>query len=334
MGGNRLSPSEPAMKIVITMGDPAGVGPEVILKALVDPEISSLADWLIIGDTGVLSSAAEQCGISLSDLKAAIVNMRALPSDEPVPVGQLSAACGVAAIEYVRIATGMCLRNEAAAMVTAPLNKESVTLSGRKFSGHTEYIAELCGVSGSRMLLAGPRLSVVHVSTHISLRRACELDTSRILETIRLGDQAMRLLGHNAPRVVVCGLNPHAGEHGLFGSEDEQFILPAIQAARSQGIQCDGPAAPDTVFLQASRGRYDLVVAMYHDQGHIPMKLLDFDDTVNISIGIPIIRTSVDHGTAFDIAGQNKASAKNMKAAMRIAASMGRNRLAQPAGGI
>jgi len=184
------------------------------------------------------------------------------------------------------------------------------------------------------MLLAGPRLSVVHVSTHISLRRACELDTSRILETIQLGDQAMRLFGHNAPRVVVCGLNPHAGEHGMFGSEDEQFILPAIKAARSLGIQCDGPAAPDTVFLQASRGRYDLVVAMYHDQGHIPMKLLDFDDTVNISIGIPIIRTSVDHVTAFDIAGQNKASAKNMKAAMRIAASMGRNRLAQAAGGI
>jgi len=322
------------MKIAVTMGDPAGVGPEVILKALTDPEVSSLADWLIIGDAGVLSATAEQCGIPLSGLKASIINVRSLPADEPVPVGRLSAVCGAAAVEYVRIATGMCLRNEAVAMVTAPLNKESVTLSGRKFSGHTEYIAELCGAGESRMLLAGPRLSVVHVSTHISLRRACELDTGRILETIRLGDQAMRLLGHSAPRVVVCGLNPHAGEHGLFGSEDEQFILPAIEAARGQGILCDGPAAPDTVFLQASRGRYDLVVAMYHDQGHIPMKLLDFDDTVNISIGIPIIRTSVDHGTAFDIAGQNKASARNMKAAMRIAASMGRSRIAQPAGRI
>jgi 4-phospho-D-threonate 3-dehydrogenase / 4-phospho-D-erythronate 3-dehydrogenase len=223
----------------------------------------------------------------------------------------------------------MCLNKQADAMVTAPLNKEAVTMSGMPFSGHTEYIAELCGVTSSRMLLAGPRLSVVHVSTHISLRRACELDTNRILETIRLGHQAMQLLGHSTPRIVVCGLNPHAGEHGLFGNEDADIIAPAIAAAQALGIQCGGPAAPDTVFLQASHGAYDLVVAMYHDQGHIPMKLLDFDDTVNVSIGIPIIRTSVDHGTAFDIAGQNKASSKNMKAAMRMAVTMARNRSPQ-----
>ena len=207
-------------------------------------------------------------------------------------------------------------------MVTAPLNKEAVTLSGRSFSGHTEYIAELCGATDSRMLLASRVLSTVHVSTHIPLRRACELDTARILRTIELGDAAMKLLGFERPRVAVCGLNPHAGEHGLFGNEDARFIVPAIEQARQKGIECTGPHAGDTIFLQAARGAYDLIVAMYHDQGHIAMKLLDFTGTVNISLGIPIIRTSVDHGTAFDIAGKNKADAHSMKQAMRMAARM------------
>jgi len=321
------------IRIAVTMGDPAGIGAEVILKALADPKIASLADWVIIGDASVLAATAAQCGISPSSLQAEVMDLHALPADKPLAFGELSSVCGTAAVKYVRIATEMCLRKEAAAMVTAPLNKEAVTMSGMAFSGHTEYIAELCGVSGSRMLLAGPRLSVVHVSTHVSLRQACELDGNRILETIHLGHQAMQMLGHASPRIVVCGLNPHAGEHGLFGPEDAEIIAPAIESARRGGIQCEGPAAPDTVFLQASRGKYDLVVAMYHDQGHIPMKLLDFDDTVNISLGIPIIRTSVDHGTAFDIAGQNKASAKNMMAAMRMAA-MARNGITQPSGAV
>ncbi len=321
-----------SLRIAVSMGDPAGVGAEVILKALGDPELASLAEWVVIGDMRVLTKTAEQCGIPLLPAGVRVVDVQALRANVALRFGELSGAYGAAAVEYVRRATEMCLRNEAAAMVTAPLNKEAVTMSGMKFSGHTEYIAELCGVSGSRMLLAGPRLSVVHVSTHVSLRRACELEVSRIVETIRLGHGAMRLLGHAAPRIAVCGLNPHAGEHGLFGAEDEEIITPAIQVAKELGIDCAGPAAPDTVFLQASRGKYDLVVAMYHDQGHIPMKLLDFDDTVNVSIGIPIIRTSVDHGTAFDIAGQNKANPKNMKAAMRLAAAMARNSANSTAG--
>jgi len=223
----------------------------------------------------------------------------------------------------------MCLSGEAAAMVTAPLNKEAVTLSGRTFSGHTEYIAGLCGAKESRMLLASERMATVHVTTHVPLRRACELDTGRILRTIELGDEAMKLLGYARARIAVCGLNPHAGEHGLFGEEDECFIRPAIEAARREGIEASGPHAGDTVFLQAARGGYDLVVAMYHDQGHIPMKLIDFEGTVNISLGIPIIRTSVDHGTAFDIAGRGKADPRSMKQAMRMAARMaaGRERL-------
>ncbi|HEV2447132.1 MAG TPA: 4-hydroxythreonine-4-phosphate dehydrogenase PdxA, partial [Candidatus Sulfopaludibacter sp.] len=169
-------------------------------------------------------------------------------------------------------------------------------------------------------------LATVHVTTHVPLRDACALDTGRILRTIQLGDEAMKLLGFEHPRIAVCGLNPHAGEHGLFGAEDERFIAPAIEQARQQGMVCSGPHAGDTIFLQASRGAYDLVVAMYHDQGHIPMKLIDFEGTVNISLGIPIIRTSVDHGTAFDIAGKNLADPRSMKQAMRLAVRMATTR--------
>jgi 4-hydroxythreonine-4-phosphate dehydrogenase len=312
--------------IAITIGDPAGVGAEVTLKALADPDVASLANWIVVGDAWVLDRVGQTCGIRPQELRARILDLKELHEKSGLRFGQLSAACSAAAVRYVRKATEMCLSGEVDAMVTAPLNKEAVTLSGRSFSGHTEYIAELCRCAESWMLLANQRLAVVHVSTHVPLRKAIQLDTPRIVRTIKAGHEAMRLLGFAQPRIAVCGLNPHAGEHGLFGTEDEQIIAPAIRQAREAGIPCDGPFAPDTIFLQASRGAYDLVVAMYHDQGHIPMKLIDFEETVNISIGIPIIRTSVDHGTAFDIAGQNKADARNMKAAMRMAAKMAENR--------
>ncbi len=300
--------------IAITMGDPAGVGPEIILKALAG--IEPVAEWVVVGDASVFQA-----------MGAPPVNLRdARALDGPVVPGKLDARCGAAGVEYVRIATEMCLRGEAEAMVTAPLNKEAVTLTGRAFSGHTEYIAELCGAGESRMLLASERLATVHVSTHVALRDACALSTDRILRTIELGHEAMQLLGFPRPRIAVCGLNPHAGEHGLFGEEDRRFILPAVERARAAGMECTGPHAGDTVFLQAARGAYDLVVAMYHDQGHIPMKLIDFEGTVNISLGIPIIRTSVDHGTAFDIAGKNLADPRSMKQAMRLAARMAQTR--------
>lgn len=317
------------MRIAITMGDPAGIGPEVILKALTDEAVAGLADWVIVGDARILAETAERCGIPTAAFDGRTLDANAVPDGAVVVPGKISPACGAAALEYVRLATDSCLAGETAAMVTAPLNKEAVAQTGIQFSGHTEYIAQLCGVNESRMLLAGPRLSVVHVSTHISLRQACNLEFDRVLTTIVLGDRTMRLLGHANPRVAVCGLNPHGGEHGLFGNEDAEIIGPAIDEARRRGIQCEGPTAPDTVFLQASRGKYELVVAMYHDQGHIPMKLLDFDDTVNISIGIPIIRTSVDHGTAFDIAGKGHANPRNMMAAMRMAAAMARRRMGE-----
>lgn len=316
--------------VVITLGDPAGVGPEVTLKALEDPAINASAQFIILGDAAAIAVAERTTGVRLRDLPVEFRDCGMLPADAAVQSGTLRAEYGAAAVRYVHDATQMCLAREADAMVTAPLNKEAVALNGTHFSGHTEYIAELCGSTDSRMLLAGTKLSVVHVSTHVSLRQATQLSTDRIIRTIQLGNEAMKLLGKPAPRIAVCGLNPHAGEHGLFGTEDEQFITPAVQACRAQGIDCEGPVAPDTIFFRAARGSHDLVVAMYHDQGHIPMKLLDFDETVNTSLGIPIIRTSVDHGTAFDIAGKNIASAANMKAAIRMAVTMAQHRKQHP----
>jgi 4-hydroxythreonine-4-phosphate dehydrogenase len=317
-------------KIAVTLGDPAGVGGEVILKALADPETASSAELIVIGDRAAIDAAEASTGVSFDGLGVELRECGAL-GKAPVAYGELRAEYGRAAVRYVHDATMMCLNQEADAMVTAPLNKEAVTLNGMAFSGHTEYIAELCGVKGSRMLLAGTKLSVIHVSTHVSLREACNLNTTRIVETIELGNEAMKLLGRATPRIAVCGLNPHAGEHGLFGREDEEFIKPAVEASRARGIACEGPVAPDTIFFKAARGSHDLIVAMYHDQGHIPMKLLDFEATVNVSLGIPIIRTSVDHGTAFDIAGKNLASEANMKAAIRMAVTMAHHRATQAA---
>ena len=314
--------------IALTVGDPSGIGPEIVLKAVNDHELACLAQWVIIGDARVLKLAGRLSELSPAD--ADIKHVASLESLEDFEFGRLDARYGQAAAEYVRVATELCLAKRADAMVTAPLNKEAVTMSGREFSGHTEYIAELCGATESRMLLSSRRLSTVHVSTHVPLRRACDLSVDRIVRTIELGDQAMKLLSFARPKVAVCGLNPHAGEHGLFGTEDQELVFPAIDACRTNGIDCSGPYPADTIFLQASRGMYDLVVAMYHDQGHIAMKLLDFEGTVNISLGIPITRTSVDHGTAFDIAGKNRADAGSMKEAMRVAAQMAtaRKRLA------
>jgi 4-hydroxythreonine-4-phosphate dehydrogenase len=312
-------------RIAITLGDPAGVGPEVVVKALHDPEIAELADYSIVGDQSAIDGAATSLGLARPDVK--VIDLGLL-KDAAFEVGKISAACGRASVEYVRRAAEMCVAGEADAMTTAPVNKEAVTLSGMSFTGHTEFIAEVTKARDSRMLLVGDRLRVVHVTTHVSLRKACDATQERIVRTLELASEALGWLGFPGGRIAVCGLNPHAGEHGLFGKEDEETIVPAVKTAQSMGINCEGPVPADTVFLKASRGGYDLVVAMYHDQGHIPVKLLDFEKTVNVSLGLPIIRTSVDHGTAFDIAGQNKADATNMKAALKLAATMAGNRRA------
>jgi 4-hydroxythreonine-4-phosphate dehydrogenase len=309
-------------RIAISIGDPAGVGAEITLKALQDKTLSALAEWQVVADSAALRAAERACGIDASTLPFTLVETGNLPAGHALEFGQLRAEYGTAAIGYVARAVELCTSGEADAMVTAPLNKEAVTLSGRTFSGHTEYIAELTGATESRMLLVSDKLATVHVSTHIPLERACQLDTRRIVRTIQLGNDALTLMRLRPPRIAVCGLNPHAGEHGLFGTQDAAFIAPAIAEARALGIDCSGPHSPDTIFVRGLRGEFDLIVAMYHDQGHIPMKLLDFEGTVNVSLGMPIIRTSVDHGTAFDIAGRNLAGDANMKAAMRLAVRM------------
>ena len=323
--------------LTISMGDPAGIGPEVTVKALADPEIRQLANWLVLGEAWLLTELAEPLGVEfdrtltrLDDLPqlsgVSLLDCQVLERKQ-WQLGEVSEDCGRAGLEYVRRATEFCLAGRAEGIVTGPLSKEAVVLSGRQhFCGHTEYIAELCGVPQSRMMLVNDQLCVVHVSTHCSLREAANLDQGRIENTIRLGHQAMSQLGFEQPRIAVCGLNPHAGENGMFGDEEAAVIVPAINQVRQDGIECEGPFPADTLFMQAVRGKYDLLVAMYHDQGHVPMKLLDFEHTVNVTLGLPIIRTSVDHGTAFDIAGHNLADAEDMQTAMRLAVRLAHQR--------
>jgi 4-hydroxythreonine-4-phosphate dehydrogenase len=345
-----LSSEQPEQPVIaITLGDPAGIGPEVILKALATPDISPLARWVIVGDRPTIERTGREIGIPFDTIGSGDSGGQPVgqPAGQPVSQavgqavsihhvdalnghhvvnGQMHASSGAAAVAYVKEATEQCLRGDADAMVTAPISKEAVALGGTHFSGHTEYIAELCGVNDSRMMLFNTRLSVVHVTTHIALRKAVDATPERIVRTIALAHEAMGRLGLAKPRIAVCGMNPHASEHGLFGTEEDDAVRPAMNAARAQGLACEGPFPPDTIFLDAWRGKWDVVIAMYHDQGHIPMKLLDFANTVNVTLGIPIVRTSVDHGTAFDIAGRNLADPTSMKAALRLAARMVRRR--------
>ncbi|MBZ0303547.1 MAG: 4-hydroxythreonine-4-phosphate dehydrogenase PdxA, partial [Anaerolineae bacterium] len=237
--------------------------------------------------------------------------------------GEVSALAGKASVEYIQRATQMALDGNLAAIVTAPINKEAINLGGYHYAGHTELLKDLTQARHVSMMLVSSRLRVLHVSTHVALREACDrVKKERVLTVIRLAHLSMKLLGIDNPRVAVAGLNPHASEGGLFGHEEATEIVPAVQAACDLNIDASGPWPPDTVFLQAVKGRFDVVVAMYHDQGHIPMKLLGFDEGVNVSVGLPIIRTSVDHGTAFDIVGQGIASETSLIAAIELAAQM------------
>jgi len=321
--------------LAITMGDPAGIGPEIVLKALQDPDIYERCRPVVIGDRRILERA---CAWMETHLKFEVVTdpadgnydpgvltlidlQNARPED--CPVGEVSAAGGKAALAYVERACDLALAGEVDAIVTAPLNKESINLAGFPYPGHTELLKERTKADRVTMLLVGSKLRVVHVSTHVSLAQAVRLvKKERIEEVITLAHDACRALGIANPRVAVAGLNPHASESGLFGDQERLEINPAVEAARARGMDVSDPQPPDTVFLRATRGFYDIVIAMYHDQGHIPMKLLAFDEGVNVSIGLPIIRTSVDHGTAFDIAGTGQAKESSLLAAMDVAIQM------------
>jgi len=310
------------------MGDSSGVGPEIVLKAFANHELPD--DFIVIGDASILELCNQELGYQVTlhritdvaERQAGVLNVYdlALLTPEDLRVGQVSQKSGYAALRYVERATQLALTKQITAIVTLPINKEATRLTAPNFSGHTEYIAELCGEENYTMMLASEQLIVTHVSTHISLRQALEqVTTEKVLNIIRLTHDAVaRLRPRN--KIAVAGLNPHAGENGSFGTEDITQIKPAIEAARAEGIDAHGPFPPDTIFFQTVKGKaYDAVVCMYHDQGHIPMKLLDFEGGINVTLGLPLIRTSVDHGTAFDIAWQGKAFTQSLKEACELA---------------
>jgi len=318
-------------KIGITMGDPSGVGPEIIVKALREMSADQRSASTVIGNLGLLERADRLVGAGLTYVdvlegaSGGVVPVVHVPTKDESQIrdGVLTAAGGEAAYRYVVKAVELALAGRIAVIVTAPLNKGAMHAAGHRFDGHTELLAHLTGAKSSFMLLASEKLSVVHVSTHVSLRGATQrVTTERVLGTIRAGNEHFKALGYAAPRIAVSGLNPHCGEGGIFGTEEIDSINPAVAQAQREGIDVKGPISGDTVFFRALKGEFDLVVAQYHDQGHIPTKLIAFDETVNVSLGLPIRRTSVDHGTAFDIAWQGKASHANMRAAVAYARRM------------
>jgi 4-hydroxythreonine-4-phosphate dehydrogenase len=325
--------------IGITMGDAAGVGPEIIVKALREKRIFTLCRPLIIGDKGIMERAARIVKATVTvrgigNVAEArfvcgtldVLDLKNLPVD--LPFAKVDARAGRAASEYVERAIKLAMKGELDAIATAPLNKEALALGGCSFPGHTEILSALSGTAEYAMMLVSKTLRVIHVSTHVSLRGACDLvKKDRVLRIIKLADATVRDFGIAAPRVAVAGLNPHAGEGGLFGTEEVEEIIPAVAEARASGIDAVGPVSPDTVFYRAAvKQDFDIIVVMYHDQGHIPLKLLGFADGVNVTVGLPFIRTSVDHGTAFDVAGKGTADSSSMTEAIRTAAAMARSK--------
>jgi 4-hydroxythreonine-4-phosphate dehydrogenase len=310
----------PKGRLIVSAGDPAGIGPEVTIKALAQPDVRAQAPAIAVaGDPDHLRRTAERLGLPAPE--------RVEPAGDAsrVQPGRLSTEGGAAGVAAIRRAVELIQAGVYDALVTAPINKEAIRLAGFGWPGHTEMLADLTAAGDVRMLLVTDRLKVVHVTTHRSLRSAIDAATAdRILRTIELGHEGARRLGYERPRIAVAGLNPHAGESGLFGDEEIHEIEPAVAAAREAGMDVSGPWPPDTLFWRASRGEFDLVVAMYHDQGHIPVKLAGFDEGVNVTLGLPFARTSVDHGTAFDIAGRGIARWQSMAAAIRVASLLAR----------
>jgi 4-hydroxythreonine-4-phosphate dehydrogenase len=306
-------------RIGITLGDPAGVGPEVICKALASTPPSGRDTVVVIGSAETLARAAAVTGVDAGLLET--VAIEDVPHDgPPIAVGKVDARGGEAGFRYVSRAVEMARSGEIGCIVTAPISKEALNAAGHHYDGHTGMLAVLTGVKSAFMLLASERMSVIHVSTHVSLKDAIARTTvERVLATIRAGHKHFERIGRHNPRIAVAGLNPHCGENGLFGREDTDQIAPAVAAARDEGIDAHGPISADTLFYRAYNGAFDLVVAQYHDQGHIPMKLVAFDTAVNVTLGLPIDRCSVDHGTAFDIAGSGKANHTNMLSAIAYA---------------
>jgi len=319
--------------LAITMGDAAGCGPEIIVKALSDKSMYQICRPLVFGDAKRMQLAVNLLKSPLNILghsqinegvfqygKIDVLDLDNIPAD--LLFGKVSPEAGHAAYQYIESAVQAAMADEAQAIVTAPINKEALHLGGHDFPGHTEILGKLSNTRDYAMLLASETLRVIHVTTHVSMVQAASLiKKDRVLRIIRLADRTLRLLGITQPRIAVAGFNAHAGENGLFGREDIDEIAPAVEEACKAGMAVTGPISPDTVFYRAAcRKEFDIVVVMYHDQGHIPIKLLGFDSGINVTVGLPFIRSSVDHGTAFDIAGQGVAGDGSMKAAIEFAA--------------
>jgi 4-hydroxythreonine-4-phosphate dehydrogenase len=321
-------------RIAITIGDPAGIGPEIVLKALQDPEIYVACRPVVYGSPDVVDRELAGLGLRMQILEGgpdlptaaspSVVHLVPTSGREAlVPYGLTDAAGGEAAVSAVRSAVQAAVTGAVDAICTAPLNKTAMHLAGHPFDGHTEMLQVLTNSGPVSMLLMGERLRVAHVTTHRALRTVSEqLTPLRLATVIRIADAVLRRAGFGRPRIAVAGLNPHAGEGGLFGDEEKLVMLPTIAEVSAQGIDVYGPVSPDAVFIDALAGRCDIVVAIYHDQGHIPVKLIERDKAVNVTGGLPITRTSVDHGTAFDIAGKGIAESTNMTAALSLAARL------------
>ncbi len=321
--------------IAITMGDPCGIGPEVIAKALIRPEVAELCTPVVIGNADIMRRAVELTGAGIdvrvvesvedADCREGSVAVLDIGNYDAAGMvaGEISAVAGKAAMEWVVRAGELCLDGTVAAMATAPLHKEAASLAGYVDIGHMEVLQRLAEAPKVLTMLMSKGLRVVHLTTHRSLRRACEYVThDNILTALRLTDSSFKTWGVAEPRIGVAALNPHASDGGLIGDEEATEITPAVESALGEGINAIGPVPADTVFLQGVRGDYDAILAMYHDQGHIAVKMFGFEESITVNLGLPFIRTSVDHGTAFDIAWQNKADATSMMESIRAAADL------------
>lgn len=322
----------PPPRIAVTMGDPAGVGPEICLRLLREESITARCTPVIFGDAGVLRRVAERTGLpapaaifrSLSESdRPGVLEITALARDafEPATV---SAVAGRAGYEYIDAAIAAAMDAEVSAITTAPINKEALHSAGIDFPGHTEILARKTSSDFACMMQYSDEITCTFVTTHVGYREVPALLSEDLIFVVIVETaHALKRIRGREPKILVCGLNPHAGEHGLFGDqEEEKIILPAIDSARRAGIDVEGPLPPDTAFTPARRASSDAVVCMYHDQGHIPVKALAFDKAVNVTLGLPIIRTSVDHGTAFDIAWQGKASPSSLFEAVKLAVKL------------
>ena len=323
--------------IAITMGDPCGIGPEVVVKALADPRVYSSCRPLVIGNGYAIRQAVKLTGLSLQvnevddpatgGLDPGVVDLVDIHNLNPedITVGRISPACGKAAMEWVTKAGELALAGAVEALATAPLNKEAASMAGYESIGHMELLQELTGAGTVATMLMAKNLRVVHLTTHRSLRLACDyVKKDRILDFLQLTHDSFVRWGFSRPAIGVAALNPHGSDGGLLGNEEAEEIAPAVAEARERGIAAEGPVPADVVFHRAIQGRYDAVLAMFHDQGHIPVKVYGFEDSITANLGLPFVRTSVDHGTAFDIAGQGIASHTSMLEAIRLAVALAR----------